>query len=134
MAEISIADWVKIVASCFSIAGIIGGLILFVVRQLISSNLESQKRYSIELSIAERDRIMEVMEKKSSSHIQMVFDIADKLNEIDQRYAVQYSTLANKSEETFRRLDGLETHIKKVDDKLNEVDRKIDVLIARNQS
>lgn len=133
MGEISVADWFKIIASCFGVASTIGGLVWFVISQSISSNTETHKRYSMELSIAERERIMEAMEKKSANHIQMIFNISEKLNEIDQRYAVQYSTLANKSEETFRRLDGLETHIKKVDDKLSEVDKKIDILVARQK-
>ena len=131
MAEISIADWFKILASCFAVASTIGGLVWFVINQSIASSVETQKRYSMELSIAERERILESVEKKSATHIQMIMNIADKLNEIDNRYAVQYATLSNKSEETFRRLNELDTHIKNVDKKLNEVDKKIDILIAR---
>ena len=129
--ELSIADWFKILASCIGIASIIGSLIWFVISKGIESNSETMKRYAMELSISERERVLEAMEKKSSTHIQMVFNVTEKLNEIDNRYAVQYSTLANKSEETFRRLYGLETHIKKVDDKLNEVDKKIEILVSR---
>lgn len=140
MAEISVADWVKIIASCFSIGSLLCTLLWFILslkfrsqEQTVELQDEKLKRYSMELVVAERRNFISEMEEKSKKYLDLFYALTEKVSELDMKHSIQYTGLANKTEDTTRRLENLEEHIQKIDDKLSSVISKIDVLVARSE-
>jgi hypothetical protein len=138
MAEITVADWFKIVGTSFSIAVSLCGLLWFILSlkfrsqdQAVELLDEKSKRFSMELVIAERSNLIKEMETKSKSALDLVFALTEKVSETDMKHSIHYTTLSNKTEDTTRRLENLEIHIQKIDEKISTVNNKIDVLIER---
>jgi hypothetical protein len=131
-------NFVKLIGTCATVASIISSLLWFIISLRFSSNDkqielmdEKARRYAMELIVAERGNVIKELESKSQKGVELVFALSDKLNETDMKHSIQYTSLANKTEDTTRRLENLEIHMQKLDEKLSVVSTKIDVLIGR---
>lgn len=118
--EISLSDWIKIVTLCFTIcSSLISGVVYFVKRESIAS--ENFLKLEIEKDSTE----------KFKSIVERQFMFADKLGDIDHKYSQAISELSLGSKETSRRIESIELTLKEMGKEVTEVDRKIDILIAR---
>lgn len=118
--EISFFDWFKIIAICLTTCSSIFGIIMyFFKRERIAS--ENLLRLELEKDTTE----------KFKSMVERQFIIMERISDIDHKYSQAISELSFGSKETSRRIESIESTVKEMKNEVTEVDRKIDILIAR---
>jgi hypothetical protein len=132
MAEISPGDWAKIIVAGFTITS---GLVGFGIRYVSKSRQDSEERMTAlvnEKNHKIKEEIFLDTQEKFKTLFERFFELAETVSDIDHKHDLQYKELIHQSQETFRRIGAMETDTKETKQKVSEVDKKIDILIARS--
>lgn len=129
--EISIADWFKIIASCFGMMVSLVTLLWFVIGQKFDTNNAHLKGHVAKELLSEKNIIHEFVEKKSANAIEMIFNLGDKIASLESAHNTEIARLQDRSMETKQKLNEVDNELKQIRETTNAMNVKLDVLIER---
>lgn len=122
----------KIVGVLLTAISLVSGLAWFIHRIDQKTQDERFKRYAMELSVAEKTAMTDYVDRKSESLIKMLFDMGEKVATMDKHFSGSLDMLKYQTQDTYKRMDSLDSKMEKLDTKVSGVDKKLDILIARS--